>query len=253
MSTLEKTERMMVPAHAQTEEEYTIDLGALFFALLDKWHMILLFSLVGMLLANAYAFFCIEPSYISTAKLYVVSASGDSAVDLTDLNIGTSLTNDYRELIMSYPVLDQVIDALGLDMTSEGLAKLITISNPQNTRVLTIAAKTKDAKLSERIANTLAGVAQEYLPETMSTPRPNVAQVAKVATKKSDPSYVKMTLLGGILAFIMIAGYYAIRFLTDDTIQSPEDIEKTFGIPVITSIPENEAMHLSYGDKRRRQ
>ena len=54
--------------------------------------------------------------------MYVVSASNDSVVDLTDLNIGTSLTSDYEQLMLSYPVLDQVISDLGLDMETEDLA-----------------------------------------------------------------------------------------------------------------------------------
>ena len=234
-----KPNESLIKVTRREDEEVTIDLVELFYALLDKWYMLMLSTLVGMLLLSAYSFFFVEPTYEAVAKLYAVSASGDSAVDLTDLNIGTSLTNDYKELIMSYPVLDQVSAALGLNMTSEGLSRLVTLTNPSNTRILIITARTTDPELSERIANTLAGVAQDYLPETMSTPRLNVAQVAKVPTKKSAPSYTRMTLLGGILGFIIMASYYAVLFLIDDTIKSQEDLENTFGVPVLTSVPAN--------------
>ena len=60
---------------------------------------------IGAVLFNAFAYFLIKPTYQSTAKLYVVSASDDSIVNLQDLNIGSSLTKDYEDLILSYPWL----------------------------------------------------------------------------------------------------------------------------------------------------
>lgn len=61
----------------------------------------------------------IAPTYTSVAKMYIVSASDDSVVDLTDLNIGKALTLDYEDLMLSYPVLDQVIEQLDLDKTHQ--------------------------------------------------------------------------------------------------------------------------------------
>ena len=74
---------------------------------------------------NAYSYFLVRPTYKSTAKMYVVSASKNSVVDLDALNIGTSLTADYEQLMLSYPVLEQVINKLNLDMDSDTLAKMI--------------------------------------------------------------------------------------------------------------------------------
>ena len=248
-----KKEESLEKVHLEREEsEDTINLTELFGALLDKWHMLVLLTLAGMLLTSAYAFFCITPTYQSEAKLYAVSASGDSVVDLTDLNIGTSLTNDYKELIMSYPVLDRVSELLNLNMTSEELAEIVTLTNPSNTRILTITAITTSPQLSADIVNTVAGVAQDYLPETMGTPRLNVAQVGKVPDKKYAPGYIKMTLIGGVVAFLLTAAYYVIRFLLDDTIRTQADIEDALGIPLLASIPAQaieHKHHSSHGQK----
>ena len=98
------------------DDDKEIDLVDLGYALMDKLHFIILAFLLGAVLLNAYAYFMIKPTYQSTAKLYVVSASEDSVVNLSDLNIGMSLTKDYEELMLSYPVLDQVISKLNLSM-----------------------------------------------------------------------------------------------------------------------------------------
>lgn len=93
-----------------TNDEVEIDLVDLGYALLDKWRYLLISLIAGAVLLGAYSFFFIAPTYESTAKLYVVSASDDSVVNLSDLNLGTSLTADYEQLMLSYPVLNRVID-----------------------------------------------------------------------------------------------------------------------------------------------
>ena len=70
-------------------------------------------------------------------------------------------------------------------MTSESLAGLISITNPTDTRILKITVTTTNAELSRDIANTLVSVSLDYLPKTMGTEQPNVAQEARVAVHKS--------------------------------------------------------------------
>ena len=221
-------------------DEMEIDLLDLAYMLLDHWHYLLVCLLAGALVFNIYAFFGIAPTYQSTSKLYVVSASDDSVVNLSDLNLGTSLTADYEELILSYPVLDQVIDKMNLNMDSEQLAKMISLVNPTDTRVLQIEVTSTDKQQACDIANTLANVAIDYLPDTMSTNAPNIAQVARVADKKVGPSYMKYTAIGALLGALIYCIFIIIGYLMDDTIHTSEDMEKYFGIVPLTVIPESE-------------
>lgn len=224
----------------QTNEEMEIDLLDLANKLLDKWYYLLLCLLAGAVLLNAYAFFFIEPTYDSTSKLYVVSASDDSVVNLSDLNLGTSLTADYEELMLSYPVLNLVIDKLHLDMTPDNLKGLYSLSNPADTRILQITATTTDPQLSMDLAEAMAEVAVSYLPETMSTLAPNIAQHAKLADCKAGPSYKKYTMIGALLGLFIMAGILVAQYLMDDTIHTAEDMEKYFGLVPLTTIPDSE-------------
>ncbi|RGD63588.1 capsular polysaccharide biosynthesis protein [Lachnospiraceae bacterium OF09-6] len=222
-----------------TNDEMEIDLLDLAYMLLDKWHYLLVCLLIGAVLLNAYAFFFIDPTYESTSKLYVVSASDDSVVNLSDLNLGTSLTADYEELMLSYPVLNRVIDKLNLDMTSDQLKKFYSLNNPSDTRILQITATTTDPQFSMDLAETMAEEAASYLPETMSTLAPNIAQHAKLADHKAGPSYMKYTMIGAILGLILMAGVLIVQYLMDDTIHTAEDMEKYFGLVPLTTIPES--------------
>ena len=222
----------------RAEEETEIDLIDLAWALLDKIHYIVLCFLIGAVIMNAYSYFLVRPTYKSTAKMYVVSASKNSVVDLDALNIGTSLTADYEQLMLSYPVLEQVINKLNLDMDSDTLAKMITLENPTDTRILNINVVSTDPKSARDIANTLMDVSVDYLPKTMSTNAPNVAQKAKLADHKDGPSYTKYTMIGALAGAFLYCMYLVVKYLMDDTIHTADDMEKYFDIVPLAVIPD---------------
>ena len=148
----------------QDNSESTIDLVDLFYALFRKLHYIVLSVLIGAVILNAFSYFFIKPTYQSTAKMYIVSASKDSVVDFSDINVGTSLTSDYEQLILSYPVLSKVLVNLDLDWSIAELKSCITIDNPDDTRILNISAITTDPRESMRIANEVMDISIKYLP-----------------------------------------------------------------------------------------
>ena len=224
----------------QLPEDDEIDLMKLAEVLIEHLHYIILCFFAGALLFNAYAYFMVHPTYQSTAKLYMVSASNDSVVNFADLNIGQALTSDYEELIYSYPVLDEVIEKMDLDITSSGLAGMITIKNPEDTRVLAITTTCETPEMARDITNTLVEVIRDYLPKTMNTDKPNVVQYGRLESGKVGPGYLKNTLIGALLG----AGLYCIiilfMYLTDDTIKGIDDLESDFGIVPLAVIPESE-------------
>lgn len=239
---------------AQTDQDgLEIDLLDLAYLMLDKLHSIILCFLIGAVLLNAYAYFCVNPTYTSVSKIYVVSSSDDSVIDLTDLNMGTSLTKDYEELILSYPLLNQVIKQLDLNMKYTELANLITLTNPSNTRILRISVETQDPYLSRDIANKVAEISTEYLPETMGTIAPNIAQKAQLAEHKTGPSYLKYTMIGAILGTLLCCAFIIFEYLMDDTIHSSEDMEKYFGLVPLTAIPDSDLFSDAEETKSRRK
>lgn len=244
----EATDNKLSQINIVDDSEKEIDLIDLAFALLDKLHNIVLFFLLGAVLLNAYSYFTMEPTYQSTSKLYIVSASSDSVVNLSDLNLGSSLTSDYEELILSYPVLDKVADKLGIEENSDYLASMLSLSNPANTRILKITATSTDPQFAKDLANTVAEVAIDYLPSTMKTMQPTIAQEAKLALGRSGPSYTKYTVIGALLGAILYCAFVIATYMMDNTIHNSDDLEKYFGIVPLTSIPESEQFRQDDGE-----
>ena len=94
------------------DDEIEIDLKELFFELLNNWGLIVISTVLVAIIAFCISKFIMVPQYSSTAQLYVFSKS-TSITSLTDLQMGTNLTNDYKVVITGRPVLEQVIKNLG--------------------------------------------------------------------------------------------------------------------------------------------
>ena len=90
-----------LPAKADFEaqdaqgDEIEIDLLELFFRLIESWKIICATAIAGAIVMGVVIFFFITPQYEATSKLYILN-SNDSAINLSDLQIGAYLTKDYK-------------------------------------------------------------------------------------------------------------------------------------------------------------
>lgn len=224
----------------QQNEEMEIDLLELFFYLKAKIVWLIIAFVVGAVAAGCITYFFIAPRYRATSKVYMVSASSNSVVDLTDLNLGTSLSADYEELLKIRPIFEEIIKDLELDYTYEELLGMTSISALNKTRLLGITVESTDPVEARDVANALADKAVSYVPEVMETATPNIAERAIVPKRKSSPSLARNTLIGALLAMILVAGVLIVRLLMDDTFKSADDVEKAFGVMPLTIIPEGD-------------
>lgn len=245
---MEKTER-----HG-AEQELEIDLRDLFYLFRQKLLGVLLAMLAGGLLVGGVTYLFIPPKYEATAKLYIVSASNDSVVNLTDLQIGASLTADYEELVLSRPMLESVIQNLSLPVEdTEELKEMLDISNPGDTRILNITATSTEPEEAALIANEMARLAVNWLPEIMESNTPNIAEEAIVPIEKASPSYILNTLIGALAFATLYYGFVVIQYVYDDTVRSEEELERYFGIVPLTSIPEENLTYKSCKNDRLHQ
>lgn len=220
-------------------DEETIDLSEIYFLFRQKIKQMIAVFLIGAVIAGVFTAFFITPIYKATASLYVVSASNDSIVNLSDLQIGTSLTADYEILLKSRPMMESVIQNLSLeDVTFESISEKVQISNPSGTRILQITAEDEDPELAAKIANEIANLGITWLPAVMGSAEPNIAEDAVVPSNPSSPSLIKNILIGAVAALAVYCGFVLIRYMMNDTIRSSEEFERYFGIVPLAVVPE---------------
>lgn len=218
--------------------ETEIDLVDLFGYYMSRLPLLIAALVVGAVAAGLITHFLIADKYTATSRMYMVSASSDSVVNLTDLNIGTSLSNDYVELMKSRPVIEDVIDKLELDYSYERLLGMIDLSVVSNTRIVRISATSTDPQEAMEIANQVARTSRVQLPKVMEAPSPSIAEAAVLPTRRSSPSLTRNVALGAMLGLLAVLGILTLIYLMDDTIKSSEDVEKAFGVMPLSVIPE---------------
>jgi capsular polysaccharide biosynthesis protein len=213
-----------------------IDLMELFFEIIEHWKMILLSAILVAVIAFVYSKYFITPLYSSTSELYVLSKS-TSITSLADIQTGTNLTNDYMVVVNGRPVLDKVIDNLGIDESYASLVGKITLSNPSNSRILKITVTDSDPKRAKLIADEIAEVSSAFISEKMDQDPPSIIQYGYADGSQVSPSVKKNTVLGALVgAFLAMAVVVAI-FLLNDTIMDQEDVEKKLGINLLGTVP----------------
>lgn len=220
-------------------DEIEIDLKELFFELLVEWKKIAVSTILAGLIMFIISAFIMTPQYESTSKLYVLSKS-TSITSLTDLQMGTNLTNDYMEIVGGRPILDQVILNLGLDYTYGELAGLIAFNNPSDSRILEITVTHPDPQVAKNIADEMADVAAAFIAEKMDQDPPSVIQYGYIENNPVSPSIVKNTAIGLLAGAFLAMAVVVITYLMNDTIMTPDDMERKVGIQVLASLPFDE-------------
>ncbi|MFR1611447.1 MAG: YveK family protein, partial [Anaerobutyricum soehngenii] len=151
---METNEKRNVP------DDDVIDLREIFFAIKRKIFLIIAVGLLCGCLYGAYTAFLIDPVYTSTASVLVLSKE-TTLTSIADLQLGSQLAADYQVLIKSTSVMEDVIDALDLEMTPEALRASITINNPVDTRILEVSVVNTDGELAKKITDKVVEVSSE--------------------------------------------------------------------------------------------
>ncbi len=218
-------------------DEMEIDLREVFFALKKRALIILAALVAGALIAGVYTKLLVTPMYSSTATMLVLSKD-TTLTSIADLQLGTQLTNDYSVLITSRPVLEEVIDNLGLDMGYGSLKGAITLNNPSNTRILEITVQNSDPELARDMVNELAHTASDYIGDKMEVIPPKVIEEGEVSTSQISPNTKKNIMLGALAGAVLAAGVVVLMSVLDDSIRSEDDIENFLGMPTLASVPD---------------
>ena len=220
------------------ETEDYIDLRDLIGFYMSHLPLLIVAAIIGALITGIYTKCFVPNKYTAVSRMYMVSASSDAVVNLTDLNIGASLSNDYVELMKSRPVMEDVIAKLDLGYSYEQLLDMTSMSIVPNTRIVRISAESTDPQEAMDIANQIALTAKIQLPKVMTAPSPSIAENAVLPTHKSSPSLTKNVLLGSAALLFVLLGILTVLYITDDTVKTSEEFEREFGVMPLTVIPE---------------
>ncbi len=229
--------------------EVEIDLFELLGEIKNNIIYVIIAAVVFAVGAFIYTRFLIKPVYTARSSIYVVSASANSALDLSDLNFGTSLTKDYAKLVTSRTMLENVLDETGDALSPSQLRGMVSIGNDTGTRILEFSVTSRDPVQAMRLANSFSKQALIFLPDVMGIKDnpPTIIDPAILPTSPSNIATRRNVVIGFILGVVRAAAVIIIRYLRKDTFATPDDIEKYLGIVPLAVVPENGMKHRGSG------
>ncbi|WAM33643.1 YveK family protein [Caldicellulosiruptor morganii] len=199
-------------------------------------------TLISTLIALLLSFYVLPPIYKASVTLFAGrSTNSDGNKDTiqtlySDVLLGQQLVKDYREIAVSRNVLEKVIKELNLNMTTEELGSMVSVQLKNDTRILMISIESRDPKMAATIANKLAEVFIEAVQRIMKIENVQIVDNAVIPKKPEKPK----KLLNTVVAFVIgLMGGVGIAFFVeymDNTIKTPDDVEKYLELPVLAII-----------------
>ena len=204
--------------------------------------IILVVVFVAVVLAALLSYVVLPPVYQANTSLIVnerPSVAQGTGVDIGQIQTYRSLAVTYAKIITSRAVLQDTIDQLKLPETVQQLTGMTTVQVEGQTEIIGVSVKDKDATRAALIANTVASSFIKQLP-TLVNRVENVSVIDRAVpvTDQVSPrpllniavALVAALMLGVLLAFLV--DYF------DDTVKTPDDVKKLFGLRVLAVVPD---------------
>lgn len=204
----------------------------------NKW-AILVSGIVSAMIVLTVTMLFVRPKYSANVTLYANNSNSsdiNTSITAQDINASVQLVDTYAAIILSDPVLDQVIEKNDLGITGQELLDCIEIGSVNNTEVFKITVTYSSPEKAASIANSIADIAPVKIADIVEGCSVKVVSNAKIPANKSFPSNKMALLLGMMIGVVVSILIIFSRALLDTCIKSEADLHE-WDYPVLGVIP----------------
>lgn len=221
------------------QEHYELDLKKLFQAIIKRWWIILITTVLCVGIAAFMNAFVLVPIYSTHTTLFVgTEGTGEVfGISWESLNINSKLVGDYHEIARSRTVAKEVIKELGLNYSVSQFQSKVEVTSIPETRIFMISYEDPDPELVTAIVNKLSEVLIQKAQEIVNVNNIQVLDKAEVPYYPIKPNKM-MSIMTSFILGVMVGVFIIFLIeLLDNTIKTPEDVEKILGLNVLGTIP----------------
>lgn len=224
----------------EVNNETVIDLRQLFVLLKKNYLRIILWGVLGALVAVIVSFIFMTPKYSASIDLLVNQKASNQSLQYNVQQEDLQAINTYKDVIQKPVILAPVVKELrqkdNYAGSVESLEKLVAISNETNSQVVTVTVTDTNAYTAADLANTIGKVFSQKIKKMMKVD--NVTVVTK-ATADTDPvsPNKKLNLLIGIVVGLLIGvAIVVIKDLLDTTVRDEKFLVEELGLTSLGAI-----------------
>ncbi|WP_281863146.1 YveK family protein [Planomicrobium okeanokoites] len=216
--------------------EETISLQDLFKTIRKRLGLIALLTILAITIAGVISFLVLTPVYQTSTEI-LVNQSPSETGQLTNQNIQTDLQliNTYSGIIKSPAILDQVVEEMNLDMTTDQLTSKITVSNADQSQIVNITMQDEDPAMAVEIANTTASVFESDIQELMNVDNVTILSPAVLKENPSPvaPNPMLNMAIAAVVGLMLGVGIAFLLEYLDTSMKDQQDIEDVLGLPLL--------------------
>lgn len=212
----------------------TIDLSRLFKAAKADFKGIVVWTIVGLVVALTIAFLFVTPKYSSNVDFLVNQKSEDSQTQYTKQQADLGAINTYKDVLEKSVILNPVLKEQRQENNYKGslkdLQNAIDISNAQGSQVISVTVTDKNSYVAADIANNIADVFNKKIKKMMKIDNVTIVTKARVDNQAVSPNkkiYAAVGLLVGFLIGIAIAVF---KEFLNNTVQNSDFVTDELGL-----------------------
>ncbi|MEN8906740.1 MAG: polysaccharide biosynthesis tyrosine autokinase [Clostridiales bacterium] len=219
-------------------DEYEIDIKDIFLIIVNKWYYIVICVLLAPTIAYFISTYYIKPVYRAETTLFLGKEKDKiGGLSLQDLQAGSQLIVDYREIIISKLSLSIVKNDMEINVGYSEFKNSIDVQTVKDSRIFKISFDSTDPEFAAVTANKLAQVMVRLADDIVEVKNVKVIDRAEIPKYSIKPDIKRnMTISGAIGIAISLLLIFLLEFI-DNTFKKPEDIEKRLSTNVIGTIP----------------
>lgn len=239
--------------------EETLSLQEIAKILKKRLWLVIFFTFISIGISAGISFYALTPIYQAQTQILVnQNNSSESVYSWQTTETDLRLINTYNVIITSPVILTPVIEALNLNLTPAQLTQQISITNENDSKVVTINVENSNPSKAVEISNKVAEVFKEKIPQLMSVDNISILSVAKLNDNPSPvkPNKMLNITIAGIIGLMLGVGLAFLLELLDTSIKSEQDVEDYLGLPVIgivDLIKEEKQNRFSFNPRKARR
>ena len=216
--------------------ESTLDLTKILRILKNNLKLLIILPLVCLLISAIITMFFLDEKYQASTQVLVNQKESDSQMMAQEVQRNIQLVNTYSQIVKSPRILDKASKELDRKYSTSELSSMLTVTNQAESQLLNIDVVSQSGKDSELVANKIAEVFSDEVPDIMNVDNVSILSTADDTTKQVAPKTMINLVMGVVIGLIIALIIIFIKEMFDKRIKSETDVENELEIPVLGSI-----------------